>query len=43
LSTGKQVRLEWGLTSFWHRGSQVREILIFLKLFHKIIIIRKTG
>jgi hypothetical protein len=32
LSTGKQVRLEGGLTSFWHRGSQGREILIFLNL-----------
>ncbi len=32
LSTGKQVRLEGGLTSFWHRGSQAREILIFLNL-----------
>jgi hypothetical protein len=43
LSTGKQVRLEGGLTSFSHRITGERNFDLLKSLFHKIIIIRKTG
>jgi hypothetical protein len=35
LCTGKQVRLEGGLTSFWHRGSQVRNFDLLKSHFTK--------